>query len=67
MWLFSLQKWPFLLLLEIFPLYEQDRKLVSCDWCALFPNPAAAHTIAFKQFIPDHKRRNRNRKKKETF
>ena len=64
---FPHKKWQFLLLLKIFPLYEPDWKLVSCDWCALLPNPATLLAIMSKQFIPDHKRRNRNGKKKETF
>ena len=62
------QKWPFLWLLKIFPFLEDvDWKLVSCDWSALFLTPASPLTITLKQFIPDHKCRNPNRKKNELF
>ena len=63
----NFQPWTLLPLSKIFPFLEDVRLETSvCDWSALFPTQATLFTL--KQFIPDHRRRNRDKKKKqETF
>lgn len=53
---------PFLPLFKIFPFLE-DVKTIASDWSAPFPGPATLITVTLRQFKPDQKRRNHNRKK----
>ena len=58
----NFQPWTLLPLLKICPFLEDVRSETSvCDWSALFPTQATLFML--KQFIPDHRRRNRDKKK----
>ena len=59
----NFQPWTLLPLLKISHFLEDVRLETNvCDWSALFPTQATLFTL--KQFIPDHRRRNRVKKKK---